>query len=110
MKLSMGRECLQALISSAAHRFTSNSIQRRSEEGIVSPMMWCQGVGSAFGGMGVILPLSLAGAEVLAESEKLITSEDLSPVLAKGKGPSVLPSCHLAWVVDLLCAGHSLVF
>lgn len=80
---------------------TSNSTQSRGEEGLLFPVMWCLEAGFAFGGMGTVLSFSLAGTGVLARSARLITSED--------KVPSVLPSCHLAWVVDLLCAGHSLV-
>lgn len=41
---------------------------------------------------------------ILAGSERLITSEDLSPVLAKDQDPTVLLSGHLARVVRPLCA------
>ena len=41
---------------------------------------------------------------ILAGSERLITSEDLNPVLAKDQDPTVLLSGHLARVVRPLCA------
>lgn len=100
-----------ALISSAAHRYTSNS-----REGVLQTQSRGEGM-NCFpsdvvpgGGLGVPVVAGVSctsawqASGILAGSERLITSEDLSPVLAKDQDPTVLLSGYLARVVRPLCA------